>query len=92
LLRSEIPPDPALQGGRHRVCFFAIFIIMMYQITLDVPENKISLIEQLFRSISFVKEVKALEPQKEQTEPNKFNAMKIKTKNFKFDKEKANER
>jgi len=65
---------------------------MIYQITIDVPENKISLIVQLFRSISFVKEVKALDSQKEQTKPNKFNAMKIKTKNFKLNKEEAYER
>ena len=65
---------------------------MIYQITLDVQENKISLVEELFRSISFIKEVKHLDSQRERAKPNKFNAMRIKTKNFKFNREEANER
>jgi len=65
---------------------------MIYQITLDVQENKISLVEELFRSISFIKDVKPLDFQKERAKPNKFNAMRIKTKDFKFNREEANER
>jgi len=65
---------------------------MLYQITLDVQENKVSLAEELFRSISFIKDVKPLDFQKERTTPNKFNAMRIKTKDFKFNREEANER
>jgi len=75
-----------------RVCVFTIFTIMIYQVTLDVQENKISLVEELFRSISFIKEVKSLGSQKEQAKPNKFNAMRIRTKDFKFNREEANER
>jgi len=71
---------------------FTIFITMIYQITLDVQDNKISLIEELFRSISFIKEVKPLDSQRERAKPNKFNAMRIKTKNFRFNREEANER
>jgi len=71
---------------------FSIFTTMIYQITLDVQENKISLIEELFRSISFIKEVKPLDSHRERAKPNKFNAMRIKTKNFKFNREEANER
>jgi len=71
---------------------FAIFAIMIYQITLDVQENKISLVEELFRSISFIKEIKSLDSQEERAKPNKFNAMRIKTKDFKFNREEANER
>jgi len=71
---------------------FTIFVIMIYQVTLDVQENKISLVEELFRSISFIKEVKSLDSQKERAKPNKFNAMRIKTKDFKFNREEANER
>jgi len=65
---------------------------MLYQITLDVQESKISLVEELFRSISFIKDVKPLTFQKELAKPNKFNAMRIKTKDFKFNREEANER
>jgi hypothetical protein len=75
-------------GFRH----FSIFAIMIYQVILDVQENKISLVEELFRSISFIKEVKPLVSQREQTKPNKFNAMRIKTRDFKFNREEANER
>jgi len=65
---------------------------MIYQITLDVQESKISLIEELFRSMSFIKDIKPLYSSKEQSRPSRFNAMKIKTKDFKFNKEEANER
>jgi len=65
---------------------------MIYQITLEVQESKISLVEELFRSISFIKDVKPLTFQKELSKPNKFNAMRIKTKDFKFNREEANER
>ncbi|GBU24821.1 hypothetical protein R83H12_01456 [Fibrobacteria bacterium R8-3-H12] len=73
-------------------CVFLYIHIMIYQITLDVQENKISLVEELFRSISFIKEVKPLDFQIERAKPNKFNAMRIKTKDFKFNREEANER
>jgi len=65
---------------------------MIYQITLDVQESKISLIEELFRSMSFIKDIKPLYSSKEQMKPSRFNAMKIKTKDFKFNREEANER
>jgi hypothetical protein len=65
---------------------------MICHLTLDVKENKIPLVEELFRSMSFVKDVKLLVLSKEHAKPNRFNAMKIKTKDFKFNREEANER
>jgi len=65
---------------------------MIYQITLDVQESKISLVEELFRSMSFIKDIKSLNYSKEQVKPSRFNAMRIKTKDFKFNREEANER
>jgi hypothetical protein len=42
--------------------------------------------------MSFIKDIKPLYSSKEQVKPSRFNAMKIKTKDFKFNREEANER
>jgi hypothetical protein len=65
---------------------------MIYQVTLEVQDSKIPIVEELFRSMSFVKEVKPLVSQRENPKSNRFHAMKIKTKDFKFNREEANER
>ncbi|MDR0518369.1 MAG: hypothetical protein LBH25_15155 [Fibromonadaceae bacterium] len=65
---------------------------MIYHLTLDVQESKIPIIEEMLRSMSFVKDIKPLVLAKERIKPNRFSAMKIKTKDFKFNREEANER